>query len=345
MNPLSQQFKEIYQQFHLALKNGDTRTARRLAEYAVALDKDRVEAWLLLAAVASPQASLFYLNHALQIDPQNRRIRQGIHWAVNRLRKAQPAPLLVGNIIPHSIPTKNFVHARKGFPWPAILLMVLFITTMLASGGWFISSSFAKEDNRTIQEINYLLEISLEKATRTPTYTPTLTPTMTLTLTLTPTPTLTPTVTLTPTDTSTPQPTHTSEPPPVQANIPGLPPGVGLTDRWIDIDLSEQRTYAYQGNELVNSFLVSTGTWEHPTVTGTYNIYVKYTFADMSGPGYYLSSVPYVMYFYKGYGLHGTYWHNKFGTPMSHGCVNLRTEDAGWLFDWASVGTTVHVHE
>jgi lipoprotein-anchoring transpeptidase ErfK/SrfK len=64
----------------------------------------------------------------------------------------------------------------------------------------------------------------------------------------------------------------------------------------------------------------------------------------MTGPGYYLPNVPYTMYFYGGYGLHGTYWHNNFGTPMSHGCVNLSTADSGWLFDWASVGTVVNVH-
>ena len=102
--------------------------------------------------------------------------------------------------------------------------------------------------------------------------------------------------------------------------------------------------YAYRGTELVNSFLVSTGTWDHPTVTGQYRIYVKYEYTDMSGPGYYLTNVPYTMYFYDGYGLHGTYWHNNFGTPMSHGCVNLRTEDAQWLFEFASVGTPVNVH-
>ncbi|MBI2028864.1 L,D-transpeptidase, partial [Candidatus Gottesmanbacteria bacterium] len=45
------------------------------------------------------------------------------------------------------------------------------------------------------------------------------------------------------------------------------------------------------------------------------------------------------------YGLHGTYWHNNFGTPMSHGCVNLRTDDACALFAWASVGTRVTIHE
>ncbi len=114
--------------------------------------------------------------------------------------------------------------------------------------------------------------------------------------------------------------------------------------RWIDVDLTNQRVYAYEGNTVVNSFLVSTGTWQHPTVTGQYNIYVKYRSAPMSGPGYYLPNVPYIMYFYKGYGLHGTYWHHNFGTPMSHGCVNLQTDEAGWLYNWASVGTLVNIH-
>jgi lipoprotein-anchoring transpeptidase ErfK/SrfK len=64
----------------------------------------------------------------------------------------------------------------------------------------------------------------------------------------------------------------------------------------------------------------------------------------MAGPGYYLPNVPYVMYFFQGYGIHGTYWHNNFGTPMSHGCVNLTIEDSAWIFDFASVGTVVFVH-
>jgi lipoprotein-anchoring transpeptidase ErfK/SrfK len=110
-------------------------------------------------------------------------------------------------------------------------------------------------------------------------------------------------------------------------------------------DLSAQRSYAYVGDALQREFIISTGTWLHPTVTGTYRIYVKYRYADMSGPGYYLPNVPYVMYFYKGYGLHGTYWHNNFGVPMSHGCVNFTIDDAGWVFKNASVGTIVNVHQ
>jgi lipoprotein-anchoring transpeptidase ErfK/SrfK len=121
-------------------------------------------------------------------------------------------------------------------------------------------------------------------------------------------------------------------------------PVTGSGEHWIDVDLSQQRTYAYEGDTLVNSFLVSTGTWQTPTVTGKYKIWIKLRSAAMSGPGYYLPNVPYIMYFYKSYGLHGTYWHNNFGTPMSHGCVNLSIPDAQWLYNFSSVGTVVNVH-
>lgn len=114
--------------------------------------------------------------------------------------------------------------------------------------------------------------------------------------------------------------------------------------RWIDVNLSEQRLYAYEGNILANSFLVSTGLPGTPTVTGEFRIYIKVPVQDMSGPGYYLTDVPWVMFFYDEYGFHGTYWHNNFGSPMSRGCVNLRTEDAEWLYNWASVGTPVNIH-
>jgi lipoprotein-anchoring transpeptidase ErfK/SrfK len=132
-------------------------------------------------------------------------------------------------------------------------------------------------------------------------------------------------------------PTAAPDAPPVVSNGNG-------GERWIDVDLTQQRLYAYEGDSVVASFLVSTGTWQTPTVTGKFKIWIKIPSQDMTGPGYYLPDVPYVMYFYKDYGLHGTYWHNNFGTPMSHGCVNLRTPDAEWLYSFASVGTVVNVH-
>lgn len=121
-------------------------------------------------------------------------------------------------------------------------------------------------------------------------------------------------------------------------------PAKGNGARWIDVNLSEQRVYAYEGDVIVNSFIVSTGTARTPTVTGKFKIWIKLKSTTMSGPGYHLTNVPYAMYFYKGYGLHGTYWHNNFGTPMSHGCVNLTIADAGWLYNWAFEGTVVNVH-
>ena len=187
--------------------------------------------------------------------------------------------------------------------------------------------------------------------TPTPTETPlpTDTPTPTETLTLSPTPTVsptdTPTFTPSPTDTPSPQPTPTptivatepptpTPPPPPPAPTPTSPP-VATSNKWIDINLSSQSLTAYEGDTPVYSALVSTGTRWTPTVTGRYHIYLKIRSQAMSGPDYYLPNVPYVMYFYRSYSLHGTYWHSNFGQPMSHGCVNLRTEDAQWLYEWS----------
>ena len=114
--------------------------------------------------------------------------------------------------------------------------------------------------------------------------------------------------------------------------------------RWIDVDLSAQRVRVYQGNTAVRSMIVSTGIARYPTPTGRFRIYAKYPSVTMSGPGYYLPGVPHTMFFYGGYALHGTYWHNNFGTPMSHGCINLTKADAAWLYSWASVGTEVVIH-
>jgi LysM repeat protein len=124
---------------------------------------------------------------------------------------------------------------------------------------------------------------------------------------------------------------------------PAAPAAVFSTGRSIIVDLSDQRIYAYENGALVRVVVVSTGLPATPTVTGTYNVYLRYTSQNMSGPGYYLPGVPYVMYFYQGYAIHGTYWHSNFGTPMSRGCVNLPTPEAEWFFNWADYGTPVTV--
>lgn len=203
-------------------------------------------------------------------------------------------------------------------------------------------------DNSTtpniLPTITTIPELALEPASvateiplDTPTVIPADTPTSTPEVTETPALLAMDIVPNTPTSEYIPPPTSSAPQQPSYASS-------GNGARWIDVDLSNQSLYAYEGDVLVNSFIVSTGTWATPTVTGQFNVYIKYRSAPMSGPGYYLPDVPYIMYFYGDYGLHGTYWHNNFGTPMSHGCVNLRTDDAGWLYNWASVGTLVNVH-
>ena len=124
---------------------------------------------------------------------------------------------------------------------------------------------------------------------------------------------------------------------------PAAAPPTVTTGKQIVVDLSDQRVYAYENGQLLRNVLASTGLPGTPTVQGDYRIYVKYDAQLMSGPGYYLPGVPYVMYFYRGYSLHGTYWHNNFGQPMSHGCVNLPTPEAQWFYNWAEIGTPVRV--
>ncbi len=128
--------------------------------------------------------------------------------------------------------------------------------------------------------------------------------------------------------------------------IPGRGDGSsgGGGSRWIEVDLSSQTVRAWQDDIVVRSMVVSTGIARYPTPTGRFHIYAKYPSVTMSGPGYYLPGVPHTMYFYRGYALHGTYWHHNFGHPMSHGCINLTRADAAWLYGWAPVGTLVVIH-
>jgi lipoprotein-anchoring transpeptidase ErfK/SrfK len=382
----------------LELQRGHRQAARRWAEFAAAAAPELEEPWLILAALASPRASVAYLKRALQVSPQNGRARQGMRWAVQRLRqeeakRSQPGgttpeaqqggitpaaqtqpgapvkkkakrggtqaegparggPLKIGHLDnfaeiqgqPPVIQGTNLESRRRSYL--PLLLILACITVVLAvwPGNASPALAFIRQNISLPQVTPTLPGAAAEvlKPTYTPTFTPTFTPTPTVSPTPTPTDTSTPTPTFTPT--STPLPTDTLEPaptyePPTPVPIPG-----GDGERWIDVDLSQQSVYAYEGSVLVNSFIVSTGTWQHPTVTGQYYIYIKLLYSNMSGPGYYLPNVPYTMYFYKGYALHGTYWHHNFGTPMSHGCVNLSIPDAEWLYNFASVGTLVNIH-
>lgn len=113
--------------------------------------------------------------------------------------------------------------------------------------------------------------------------------------------------------------------------------------RRIEINLTDQTLTAWQGDVVVMFTSISSGKSGTPTVTGSYRIGAKYESQTMMGEDYYLPDVPWVMYFHGSYAIHGTYWHNAFGVPTSHGCINMRIGEAQALYEWALPGTEVVV--
>jgi lipoprotein-anchoring transpeptidase ErfK/SrfK len=407
MNDDLMKSRQAVDQARIALRDGDRTAARQWAEKAAQLAPQSEDPWLILAAVASPQASLDYIKKALAVNPESPRARKGMEWAMKRLREVPapvPAPVeadadplaslrkSVGRAPdqpkvntqiqskdnePSDSPEQTEEKPKRRKLLPVLIpLLVILICMVVAAAGYSAVNNPALAQILSVGNASQpqapaptdqpqtwaLAEIAKPTLTATlgnPTFTPTSTLPPLPTDTFTPEPTFTSEFTATPESTATPEATETPgiieavivEDTPTSeyvapTNGPDLAnnPGVSYGGRWIDVNLTQQRVYAYEGDTVVNSFVVSTGTWQTPTVTGSFKIWIKLLSTTMAGPGYYLTNVPYTMYFYKGYGLHGTYWHNNFGTPMSHGCVNLRTSDAEWLYNFASVGTTVNVH-
>jgi lipoprotein-anchoring transpeptidase ErfK/SrfK len=125
-------------------------------------------------------------------------------------------------------------------------------------------------------------------------------------------------------------------------------PGNG--ERWIDVNLSSYVLTAYEGTTPVMSTYVVDGAAGTPTARGTFYVYSKLTAQTMRGSNldgseYVTEDVPWVMYFYADFALHGAYWRSSFGYSGSHGCVNMPVGDAAWLFNWADYGTRVEVHD
>lgn len=118
------------------------------------------------------------------------------------------------------------------------------------------------------------------------------------------------------------------------------PPGTAADEKWFDIDLDEQVLVAYEGERPVYATLVSTGKWQHETPPMIARIGEKLERAAMNSekPGelYSVADVPWTMYYDHNFALHTSYWHDGFGGPRSHGCVNLAPRDAKLLYRWSS---------
>lgn len=133
--------------------------------------------------------------------------------------------------------------------------------------------------------------------------------------------------------------------------MPNSNPPVGVDNgRWIEINLKDQTVAVYDQGQLIFATLIASGIEPFWTQPGLFQIYQKHDATPMRGAfeadrsdAYYLEDVPWTMYYDKARALHGAYWHNGFGTPRSHGCVNMSVGDARWLYDWANVGDWVYV--
>jgi lipoprotein-anchoring transpeptidase ErfK/SrfK len=136
----------------------------------------------------------------------------------------------------------------------------------------------------------------------------------------------------------------------IRMTTPGPRPAeVGPTERWIDIDISEQTLVVFEGDRPVYATLISSGKEskvkekDHSTPRGQWRVREKHIASTMDGDGsaagdlpYSIEDVPYIMYFHKSYATHGAFWHRNYGTQMSHGCVNLAPLDAKWVFFYAN---------
>ncbi|MDR1386912.1 MAG: L,D-transpeptidase family protein [Propionibacteriaceae bacterium] len=121
--------------------------------------------------------------------------------------------------------------------------------------------------------------------------------------------------------------------------------GIYHPGNWVEVVLSQQLVILHNGSSDLAAFSVSTGLPSTPTRPGVFRVYSKNPSQTMNGPGYSLPNVRWNSFFDGGIALHGVYWHTNFGHPMSHGCVGMREADAKTVYDFAPIGTLVHVHD
>lgn len=351
----------LLRQAKTAVQQQNFHEARRLLQQAVRQDPQDYRAWLWLATVApSPHASLEYVNRAEMLAPGNVTVQKARRWAEKRLADSDPHDTTDTLTVPAPNTTRRWSPALRWIALAVVVLLLVGVGTVYA-WSYFQPGEEAAETavlSNSLAPLNES-EVVVAAATVVPAEAIPAQPTATQT----PEPRFPakeiastganlprPTWTITPTPSPTPTPTPTSIPTFVSPNYndAGRPFGVGANERWVDVNLTTQTLRAFEGDTVVFTTLISSGTWDHPTVTGQFRIWLTYRSQTMDGSllgyDYYLEDVPYVMYFYQDYALHGTFWHNNFGTPMSHGCVNMETNDAAWMYNFVSIGTLVNVH-
>ncbi len=356
----------LLQSGKVAAHSGRRADAQQKFRTVLALDPANVPAHLWLAWLSDdPSASLDHIAQALACDPDNPDAHAALCWAQGRGTLPNPQDSRSASIqaaFSSSEPEDPIPAAGRGAK-PGLWIVLSVLTILI---GIALTESLPKNTPALADLAPTLTATSTPVFVTGPvsTHTPAPTsparygPPSTRRPTALPSPAPSPAPSSAPSSAPSPsslpslQHTLTPSPIPILPTPPPLPPSLTPAPlsipsgdiRWIDIDLTNQQLAAYEGQKLVRLTPVSTGLPQTPTPTGQYHIQIKLRYDDMSGIDYFLPNVPYVMYFHGGYGIHGTYWHARFGQPMSHGCVNVPTAVAEWLFDWATVGTMVNIH-
>ncbi len=355
----------VREQINLGLeahKAGDDFNARLCFQAAVREDPQNIPALLWLAFIApNHEKRLFLLERILEIDPENDRAQKGVIWVKKKMAQTEQARTV------EAIGLAGLPRTAAKFTPAAAGIRPRDVRVLRQKLGTDELKAQARKGaiaQRARRRINPLLVLLITGVTiigllawrflfweATPSLadlaSPTPTATLTATATATPLPpspsptntALPPTATATATpipSTATPLPPTATPAPPTATPLPLAYQPAYPGEKWIEVILSTQTVIAWEGAQPVMSFLASTGLPNTPTVVGQFNVYQKLVATRMVGPGYDLPNVPHTMYFYSGYALHGAYWHNNFGQPMSHGCVNLSLPDAEALFNWAT---------
>jgi len=133
----------------------------------------------------------------------------------------------------------------------------------------------------------------------------------------------------------------------VQPSHPAPPAGSAST-HWADVNLTRQTVTLMNGSTPGQTFTVSSGKASTPTPTGTFHVYAQVPLQPMRGCDadgcWDYENVHWATWFYQDYGFHEAYWRNDFGTPVSHGCINMKLADAKAVYDWLGIGDAVDIH-
>ena len=377
--PASTTATEAIQQAHQALQRGNKRAVRRWAELALAQDSTLEEPWLLLAAVSTPRASVEFLQRALQVNPRSERAKQGLDWALKRLREAEAKPPAAGTTQPARaqtpVPTQpvrvivsvaatqparvvKTAPLEKQTPkWGVVSLALSLLTCLLIAASFFWGATPVRAFlNGLAQPPQGAVGWAVaEVAKATGAVFPTLTPlspvavgSATSLAKSNPTQSVTPTEppAALPTDIAsesgpTPLPTDTPDP---QQPTPNYESG-----KLILVDISEQHMYVYENGALVYSFVVSTG-MNGGTRVGEFSVLEKIPSAYGSTWNIWMPN--WLGIYWSGHlqnGIHALpilpngqrLWAGYLGTPISYGCVVLGTYESELLYNWVEVGTPV----